>query len=129
DQGLGLYAAYEASVLPVTVAICPNRLLAQSHGHLAVTIPGSARLDVRAIDARSLRILTARPKGALYDHGVGPLRPGPLLGRMSLGSCSGGRPDRFLDLVVKFDTAEVASAIERALGRPLRDGDVVALTL
>jgi hypothetical protein len=128
DRGLGLYATYEATVVPVAVEICPNRLNAKSRDQISIAINGSAQMNVWSIDPGSVRVLGAAPRGWMLNYGALGWS-GPLLGRTTLGSCGGGRSDRYLDLVLKFDTQDVVQAIQRALGNTVRDGDLVALTL
>jgi hypothetical protein len=128
DGGQGLYASYAGAAVPIEVEISPNRLVLPSRGYVSVGIPGSPSLNVWAIDPASVRILGVRPRATIYDYG---LKSGlwPLIGRTQLRACGVHRPDRFLDLVAKFDAQEIVRAVERTLGRTLADGDVVALTL
>jgi hypothetical protein len=128
DAGLGLYAAYETTAVPVAVEICPNKLNAQSRGQISVTVAGSAQMNVWSIDVNSVRVLGAAPRGWMMNYGVLGWS-GPLLGRTSLGSCGGSKPDHYLDLVLKFETQDIVQGIQRALGTTVRDGDLVALTL
>ena len=51
-----------------------------------------------------------------------------LLGRTCLGSCV-SVPDAYLDLTVKVDGPELVKALEKTIGRPLRDGETLALTV
>lgn len=128
DGGQGLYASYASGAVPIEVEISPNRLALPSRGYLSAGIPGSPSLNVWAIDPASVRILGVRPRGTLYDYG---LKSGawPLIGRTTLRAPGVDRPDRFLDLVLKFDAQEIVRAVELTLGRTLANGDVVALTL
>jgi hypothetical protein len=128
EQGQGLYAVYASTARAIEVEISPNRLHVPSRGAVSVGIPGTARLDVRTIDADSVRVLGIRPRGGHYDYS---LKPGtePLIGRTFLRFWRVQRADRYLDLVLRFDTQEIVRAVERTLGQSLADGDVVALTL
>jgi hypothetical protein len=128
DGRLGLYATYQTSAIPVGVEICPNRLNVKSTGYLSVAIAGTPQLNVWSIDPASVRLLGAAPRGWMLNYNVIGWA-GSLIGRTSLGSCGGGRPDRHLDLVVKFDNQDVVREIQRALGRTLADGDTVAVTV
>jgi hypothetical protein len=113
--------------MPVAVEICPNKLNARSGGNLSVTIAGSDRLNVWSVDPGSVRLLGVAPRGWTLNYSALGWA-GPLVGRTSLGGC-GGRPDRHLDVVFKFDNQDVVRQIQRTLGRTLADGDMVALTL
>jgi hypothetical protein len=128
-SGRGIYATYEARVIPVAAEICPSRVKVRSPGTLSVSIPGAAGLDVRTIDPASIDLFGARPQQVRYDYSAAT-RPGlPLLGLITLFDCADADPDQYLDVVLGFDGRLVVQGIERALGRALRDDETVALTL
>jgi len=128
ENGFGLYAIYDTGALAVSVVVCPERLQVPGGGHLSVTIAGSAAVDVRTIDPKSVRIVGVKAKDPVISYSVSPV-VGPLLGRTCLGDCATQVPDQYLDLAVKVDTNEVSKALEQAIGRPLRDGETVAVTV
>jgi hypothetical protein len=126
-DGYGMFATYETGAIAVAVEICPNRISLGSRGALSVAIAGTADLDVRKIDPASVRIIGVAPRDFIFDHASVPVQP--LIGKTTLSTCAIRSADKHLDLVWKFDSEEVVQAVAAALGRPLGDGDVVALTL
>lgn len=128
-RGRGIYAIYQAHVIPVPTRICPTRVNVKLPGTLTVSIAGSAGLDVRTIDPASVDLFGARPRSTHYDYSAAT-RPGlPLLGLITLLDCGSDDPDEHLDLILGFDGRTVIQGIERALGRSLRDDETIALTL
>ena len=127
-RGRGIYAIYEAPVIPVSTEICPTRVNVKIPGTLTVSIAGSADVDVRTLDPESIQLFGARVRSAHYDYSTAT-RPGVLLGGLTLLACGSSRPDEHLDLILNFDGRTVVQGIERALGRSLRDDEILALTL
>jgi hypothetical protein len=128
SRGHGLYAIYDAHVVPVSAEICPTRINTKTPGILTVSIAGSPDLDVRTIDPQSLDLFGAVVRSSHYDHSTAT-RPGLLLAGLTLLACGDSEPDEHLDLILTFDGRTVLQGIERALGRSLRDGEKLALTL
>jgi hypothetical protein len=127
-RGRGTYAIYEAHVIPVATEICPTRVNVRLPGTLTVALAGSADLDVRSIDPDSVQLFGARPRHSYYDYSAAT-KPGLLLGSLTLLACSSSQTDEHLDLVLSIEGRDVIQGVERALGRSLRDGEIVALTL
>jgi hypothetical protein len=127
-RGRGIYAIYEARVIPVSTEICPTRVNLELPGTLTVSIAGSADVDARTLDPASIDLFGARPRSTDYDYSAAT-RPGLLLGSLSLLACGSSHPDEHLDLILNFDGRTVIQGIERALGRSLRDEETLALTL
>jgi hypothetical protein len=125
-RGRGSYAIYETRVLPVPVKICPAKVKVTATGHLHVWIAGTAGFDVRRVDPASLELHGARSVESKYEHKTAADNV-QLLGLLTLPSCTG--KDLTMDLVVGFDRPTVVQGVERALGRPLRKSERVALTL
>jgi hypothetical protein len=91
-------------------------------------IAGGPNFDVRAVDRDTVRVIGIKPKDFKTDYNFSPA-VGALLGRTVLGDCAAQVPDLYLDLLMKVDSLELAQAIEQVIGRPLRDGETVAVTL
>jgi hypothetical protein len=127
-RGRGLFAIYDAHVVPVSAEICPTRINVKTPGTLTVSIAGSPDVDVRTLDPQSIELFGARVRSTQYDYSTAT-RPGLLLAGLVLLACGDSRPDEHLDLIVSFDGRTVIQGIERALGRSLRDGEKLALTL
>ena len=129
-SGRGLSATYAADVIPVATEICPSRLAVASNGWLAAALVGSATFDVRTIDPASVQVAGVASRGALYDYGAVATRTtGRHLGKTTVASCTMGRPDKFLDLVVVFEARDIIKAVSATLGRSLGDDETIALTL
>jgi hypothetical protein len=128
-SGSGLYATYSTDVITVQVEICPTRLPLTSKSPLAAAIAGSSTLDVRKIDPASLKLVGVAPRGTVYDYGAATSQTALRLGKTTVSACLGGRGDGYLDLVATFEARDIVAAVNAALGRPLVDGETVALTL
>lgn len=80
---------------------------------------------VRVVPAT--RLLSVKPFVGSFNYG-GVAQHGRRLGRLGTDACTPGS-DRYLDLVFGFHGRDLLRAAESALGQPLYDGDLVALTL
>jgi len=127
-DGDGLYAVYDTGAQPVSLRICPEQLPMQKNTPLSFAIAGAPDFDVRAIDRDTVQVIGVKPKDFKTDYSVSPVA-GALLGRTVVGDCALQLPDTSLDLVMKVDSFDLAKAIEKVIGRPLRDGETVAVTL
>src|SRR6185295_8634763 len=128
QDGDGLYAVYDTGAQPVSLRICPEQLPMQKNTPLSFAIAGASDFDVRAIDRDTVRVIGLKPKDFKTDYSISPVA-GALLGRTVVGDCTVQLPDTYLDLVMKVDSFDLAKAIENVIGRPLRDGETVAVTL
>jgi len=108
-------------IQPVSVAIdiepgtCPNLLNAKSHGHVKVSIEGTASFDVTTVDPASVRL-----EGVSANRSV--LRD--VSGQLDTLDCSHGKPDGYTDLVLNFDIESVVATMG-----DVQDGEVRTLTL
>jgi hypothetical protein len=127
-NGEGLYAVYDTGAQPVSLLICPEQLPMAKNTPMAFGIAGSADFDVRAVDRETVRVIGIKPKDFKTDYSFSPV-VGALLGRTVVGDCAAQVPDTYLDLLMKVDSLELAKAIEQVVGRPLRDGETVAITI
>ena len=127
EDGWGLYAVYDTGAIAVSVEICPERLQVGSGGSLAVSIAGSATLDVRTIDPKSVRVVGVKTKDPVNNYSISPVAA-PLLGRTGLGNCV-ALPDRYLDLTVRVEMRELVQGLEQTIGRRLRDRETIAVTV
>ena len=128
DDGWGLYAVYDTGAIAVSVQICPEQLQVPGGGQISVSIAGSATLEVRTFDPKSVRVIGVKTSGPVTNYSVSPV-VGALLGRTCLGNCAAQVPDLYLDLTVKVDANQLSKALEDSVGRPLRDGETFALTV
>jgi hypothetical protein len=98
---------------------CPNRLNLVSKCVLPVAILGTADFDVKTIDPTTVNLKGVAPlRWSLKDVAT-PYEP--FAGKTDIYQCNTLGPDRNLDLMLMFDTEEVAAAIG--------DFDVVILEL
>ncbi len=100
---------------------CPNEWNVKTGGDLLVAVLGRPDLDVRRIQAASVRVMGVAPRSWKYgDIGA------PVLSDQTPGSCACSSPslDGVTDLVLRFDRAR----INAALG-PIADEEVRTLTL
>jgi DNA-binding beta-propeller fold protein YncE len=113
--------------VPVRVSIdiapgrCPNRL-SSSHANLIVAITGTGGFEASNVDPSSVRIAGISPiKNRLGDVAAPP--PGTLPG------CVASSADGTSDLVLRFSAPAVRAGLESSLGRPLRRGETILVTL
>jgi hypothetical protein len=130
-DGDGRYAIYDSGAVAVPVTIepgaCVARLRRGSDDRLRVAVAGSGDVDVRAIDRRSVKLLGVRARKNRLADVTTAAAPSP--STTGAKDCSRHRRDGRADLLLEFDQRAVVRRIERLLGRPIRHGDVVALTL
>jgi hypothetical protein len=110
-----------AKEVPVDIkpGSCPNPLNLVSKGVLPVAILGTADFDVRTIDPKTVRLKGVAPLRWSFEDVATPYEP--FVGKTDIYHCNTLGPDGNLDLILKFDTQEVAAAIG--------DFDVVILEL
>jgi hypothetical protein len=128
DQGVSMFAAYATTVLSVPVAICPNALPLSGDGSLNAIVAGSRELDVQTIDPASVRLVEVAASEVQVRPGVS-VEGSRKLGKTALGPCTAGKSKAWPDLHLKFDARALRAGIETALGRPIVDGEILALTL
>ena len=128
QDGDGLYAVYDSGAQPVSLMICPEQLPMGKNTPVSMTIAGAANFDVRMVDRDSIRVIGLKAKDFKTDYSASPVT-GPLLGRTVVGDCTVQVPDLYLDLSMHVDSLDLAKAIEQVIGRPLHDGETVAVTL
>jgi hypothetical protein len=94
---------------------CPNVFNAKSHGVLTAVIVGTEDLDATQIDVGSLRLGRADGDGETIAPITGPPGPHPQIhdvstapGRADVCECVPAGPDGRPDLVLKFDSDELA---------------------
>jgi hypothetical protein len=129
-QGKGLYATYGSQAIAVPVdfkpAACTSALSVDNRSTVHVAVLGTAELDVRTIDPRSIRLLGVPAlTSSISDIGT-PVQP--YIGRTQPSGCPIG-PDKRADLVLSFDSRAIVNAVKAALGHDPLNGDVVAVIL
>lgn len=97
---------------------CPNPLNVKSSGVLPVAILGTADYDVTTIDPTSIRLAGVEPLRSGYEDVATPVLDA------NDCNCTTEGPDGYLDLTLKFETAEIVDAIGE-----VNDGDVLTLEL
>jgi hypothetical protein len=120
DYGWGVINAHAAANYSagITVSVdvrpgsCDNPFNPRSRGVLPVLLLGNDVFDVSAVDIESVRL-----------SGGAVLR-GNVIDMAGAGECSSSAPDGYDDLLVKFDSGNVATS-----GMPLKKGSTVALRL
>jgi hypothetical protein len=127
-DGDGLYAVYDTGAQPVSLLICPETLPMGKNTPMSFGIAGAPNFDVRAVDRDTVRVIGIKPKDFKDDYSFSPV-VGALIGRTILGDCAAQVPDTYLDLLMKVDILDLARAIEQVIGRPLHNGETIALTL
>ena len=127
-DGDGLYAVYDTGAQPVSLLICPEQLPMGKNTPMSFGVAGGPNFDVRAVDRDTIRVIGVKPKDFKTDYNFSPA-VGALLGRTVVGDCTAQVPDTYLDLLMKVDSLDLAKAIEQVIGRPLHDGETVAVTL
>ena len=107
---------------------CPNPLNVKSKGVLPVAILGTDSFDVIDIEILSLRLVGVSPlpgRSSVEDVAT------PFAGTISTppdeDSCNDLGGDGFLDLTLKFDAQEIATAL--AALAPLNDREALVLKL
>jgi hypothetical protein len=98
---------------------CPNPLNVKDKGVLPVAILGSEDLDVFNIDPDSVRLEGVAPVRYSYEDVSQPVS-----NQTDDCDCTTEGPDGYIDLVLKFDTQEIVTAIGSVY-----DGDELLLTL
>jgi len=105
---------------------CPNPLNLVSKGVLPVAILGTADFDVKTIDPTTVNLKGVAPLRWSLEDVASPYEP--FVGKTDIYHCNNLGPDGNLDLMLMFDTQEVAAAIGDfdvvilELGGQLRDG-------
>jgi hypothetical protein len=106
---------------------CPNPLNLVIKGVLPVAILGTADFDVKTIDPTTVNLKGVAPlRWSLIKDVATPYEP--FVGKTDIHQCNTLGPDGNLDLMLMFDTEEVAAAIGDfdvfilELGGQLRDG-------
>jgi hypothetical protein len=127
DNGQALFATYATPVVAVAMEICSGQIVLESDGVLSVVIAGTPDIDVRTIDALSLRLLNVAPRQTAVNYGTSA-PSGPRLGKTQPDDCRPGT-DRIPDLVAGFRSSDLVHAAEAILGQPLDGGEMLALTL
>ena len=127
QDGRGLFAAYQATVIPVAVEICPSRFDLGRHDTIAASIAGTADFDIRKVEPASVRVVGVAPSSNSQAYKATP-SAGRKLAKTSVGECKTFSDNR-LDLVLWLDSADLIDSAEMILGQDLEDGDTVALTL
>jgi hypothetical protein len=105
---------------------CPNALNVKAKGVVPVAILGTADFDVTEIDVATLQLGGVDAIQYSLEDVATPFEP--YVGKQFALDCNERGSDGYLDLTLKFDTEEIAEAIENAVG-PLQDGAEIALTL
>jgi len=90
--------------LDIRPGSCPNPFNPSARGLLPVAVLGTADFDVYNLNLESLRLDGVAPVRADYEDVAAPFE-GELCG------CNTAGPDGFLDLALKFDIQDIASAI------------------
>ena len=105
------------SRVPVEVPVdikpgsCPNPFNARSNGTMPVAILGTADLDVSMIDPASVRLAGVAPLRSGYEDVGTPYEP--YAGKMDCEyDCTEMESDGFMDLTLKFDSQELANAVD-----------------
>jgi len=112
--GLGESAILFGNVakdVPVDIkpGACPNPLNLVSKGVLPVAILGTADFDVRTIDPATVTLKGVAPLRWSFEDVASPYEQ--FAGKTSIYQCNNSGPDGNLDIVLKFDTQEIAAAI------------------
>jgi len=111
------------SVVPVAVDIkpgsCPNPLNVKDQGVLSVVVLGSPDFNVFTVDPASIRLEGIAPLRSSYEDVAAPV-----INRVNECDCTTAGADGHLDLVLKFDTQQVANALG-----PFSNGDIFLLSL
>lgn len=87
---------------------CDNPFNVESKGVLPVAILGGPELEAAAVDPASVRLAGVAPLRWSYEDTTGPAGGGTA---GSCGTCAAGGPDGWADLVLHFDSQQVAAAL------------------
>jgi len=117
-----LYPGHLAVAVDIKLGSCRNPLNVKSKGVLPVAILGTEDFDVNSIDVVSVRLAGVGAVRSAYGDVAGPVSDG------NECECSEEGPDGYIDLTVKFRTAEVVEELVKTHG-DLIDGEVLALPL
>jgi len=115
---------FRITMVPVAIQLtsCGNTFNVDERRILRVAINGTSGLDVSQIDPASLRLEGVGPTGWVFED---ISRPNfPLLGKSGLEACTSVGPDGVADLILEFDSGQVAAALP-----PVPDGTVRSLKL
>ena len=97
---------------------CPNPLNVKSRGILTAAILGAEAFDVNTVDTTSVMLAgVAAIRCSTEDVAAPVAEPGDC-------RCTDAGPDGFMDLVLKFNTPDIAAALG-----PVNDGDQVVVSL
>jgi hypothetical protein len=106
---------------------CPNPLNVAVNGDLPAAILGAADFDVTHVDPASIRLGGVAPlRWALEDVSTPFL---PFTGKSKSSDCNSLGKDGHVDLTLKFDVQQIVAAARNELGRELKDGEVLVLSL
>jgi len=115
----GLVPAEISVEIDIKPQACPNPLNVKSKGVLPVAILGTEDFDVTEIDPASIRLAGVAPiRSSIEDVST------PLLEKQDVCDCISEGEDGIDDLMLKFDTQEIISALGE-----VADGDELVLTL
>jgi hypothetical protein len=89
---------------------------------LPVAILGSRELDVAEIDVATIRLVGVEPARSSYEDVATPLADG------NECDCTEEGPDGYLDLTLKFKTADVVEELINTVG-DVNEGEFVVLPL
>jgi hypothetical protein len=101
---------------------CPNPLNLGSRGKLPVAILGSEELDVAEIDVATVTLAGVDPVRSSYEDVATPVADS------NECDCTGEGRDGYVDLTLKFKTAEVTEELLNAIG-DVNEGEVLVLAL
>jgi hypothetical protein len=101
---------------------CLNPFNVGQGGVTAVAILGTADFDVTQVDPASIVLGEVAPLRWAYEDVATPYEP--FMDKVDPYDCTTDGPDGFMDLTLKFNSKELATAIGE-----VADGDVLVLTL
>ncbi|PLX81429.1 MAG: hypothetical protein C0614_06530 [Desulfuromonas sp.] len=127
DAQVKVASATVSVALDIKPQFCPNPLNVSANGLLPVAVVGTDDFDVTSIDPASLTLAGVAPIHTAYEDVAEPFFP--LTDRINSYDCTLGGPDGLVDLTLKFRAQEVSAALNALYGRPLVDGEVVAVAL
>lgn len=129
-EGKGLYATYGTNAIAVPVdikpATCSSSFNTEGRSLVRAAILGTAAVDVRTIDPKSIRLFGVPPTSSSIHDIAAPVQP--YIGRTQPSGCR-IRPDKRADLVLFFDSRAIVNAMKAALGHEPHNGDVIAVVL
>jgi hypothetical protein len=100
------------AALDIKPGSCVNPFNVRTRGVLPVALLGSDLVDVSKIDPSSILLEGVPPLRWAFEDVAGP------------GDCGGDTPDGYMDLVLKFSSREILTALDE-----VADGDEILLTL